>query len=160
MCMVMRDRFDAHLLAHTRAEVRQGIAVRNVFEAEDQVVVETRTGETFEARYLVAADGASSVVARSLGLRRGKSLAAAIEAEVTVPDPVMHQFAGTPTFIFGETRLGYLWIFPKATHLSVGIAALHPKQGELQATLQRVMARYSIPLQGVPLTLQDHVRAT
>ncbi|HEX7975581.1 MAG TPA: geranylgeranyl reductase family protein [Anaerolineales bacterium] len=151
MAMVMRDQFDAHLLAHTQAEVRQGTAVRKVIEVGDRVVVETRAGETFEGRTLVAADGANSVVAHSLGLRRGKTLVAAIEAEVPVPDPVMRQFVDAPMFIFGEARLGYLWIFPKAAHLSVGIAALHPKPGELQVTLERVMARYGISLEGVPL---------
>ncbi len=30
-------------------------------------------------------------------------------------------------FIFGEARVGYVWIFPKADHLSVGIATLHTK---------------------------------
>ena len=151
MAMVMRDQFDAHLLAHTKADILQGTAVRKVTEVGDRVTVETRTGETFESHYLIGADGANSVVAHSLGLRRGKTLAAAIEAEVAVPGEVMHQFADAPMFIFGEARLGYLWIFPKAAHFSVGIAALHPKPGELQATLKRVMARYGILLEGVHL---------
>lgn len=151
MRMVMRDQFDAYLLARTRAEIRQGTAVRKAIETDDRVLVETRAGDTFEGRYLVAADGANSVVAHSLGLRRGKTLAAAIEAEAPVPDEVMRRFADAPMFIFGEVRLGYLWIFPKASHLSVGIGALHPKPGELQATLKRVMARYGISLEGIPL---------
>jgi geranylgeranyl reductase family protein len=151
MCMVMRDQFDAFLLSHAQAEVRQGTAVHSVVEMEDRVVVETRDGERFAGRYLVAADGANSVAARSLGLRRGKTLAAAIEAEAPAPDEVMRRFGDAPMFIFGATRLGYLWIFPKAAHLSVGIAALHPGRGELQATLKRVMSRYGISLEGVPL---------
>jgi flavin-dependent dehydrogenase len=115
------------------------------------VTVETMDGQTFEARYLVGADGASSTVARSLGLRRGKILAAAIEAEAPVAPDVLRRFAETPSFIFGEIRLGYLWVFPKSDHLSVGIAAFHPKRGQLQATLSRVMARHDISLEGVPL---------
>jgi flavin-dependent dehydrogenase len=149
--LVMRDRFDAYLLAHARAEVRQGAAVRSVSERDDRVIVETTDGRRYEARYLIGADGASSIVAHSLGLRRGKTLIAAIEAEVAVPSEILRRLADAPLFIFGEARLGYLWIFPKADHLSVGIAALHPKPGELQATLRRVMARYAISLDGVPL---------
>jgi len=53
-------------------------------------------------------------------------------------------------FIFGEVRMGYLWIFPKAAHLSVGIGALRPRPGELQAVLRRVMARYGLDLSGIP----------
>ncbi len=151
LCMVMRDRFDAHILAHAQADVRQGAAVRSVIEQDDSVIVVTADGNTFEGRYLIGADGANSIVARSLGLRQGKTLVAALEAEVAAPPDVQARFADGPLFIFGEVRLGYLWIFPKAEHLSVGIAALHPKPGQLQTTLQRVMARYDVSLEGVAL---------
>ena len=149
--MVMRDRFDAYLLAHAQAEVRQGVAVRSVLERADRVIVEAADGKSYEARYLIGADGANSIVAQSVGLRRGKTLVAAIEAEVPAPPEMLSRFAAAPLFIFSEIGLGYLWIFPKADHLSVGVAALHPKPGELQVTLRRVMARYDILLDGVPL---------
>lgn len=149
--MVMRTEFDQYLLNHATADARQETAVRRVRELADRVVVETKTGQTFNGRYLIGADGASSIVAKSLGLRRGKLLAAAIEAEAPVAEAVMRRFAAAPLFIFGEVRMGYLWVFPKADHLSVGIGALKPKRGELQATLKRVMARYGISLDGVKL---------
>ncbi len=63
----------------------------------------------------------------------------------------MRRFADNPLFIFGEIRPGYAWIFPKADHLSVGIGALHPKPGELQTKLKRLMARYGIDLEGTPI---------
>src|SRR3990172_3754574 len=148
--MVMRDEFDAYLLKHAEAETRQGIAVRAVEERADAVIVETAEGERFEGNYLIAADGANSVVARSVGLRRKKVMAGAIEVEASVPVEVFSRFADKPLFIFGEVATGYLWIFPKSDHLSVGIGALHPKPGELQATLERVMTRYGISISGQP----------
>ena len=151
MRLVMRDRFDAYLLAHAQAEVRPGAAVQTVCETPAGVRVETADGALIEGRYLIGADGANSVVARSVGLRRSKTLVAAIEAEAYVPPEVWSRFADGPWFIVGELKLGYLWIFPKSDHLSVGIGALHPKAGELQAVLARVMARYGISLAGVPL---------
>ncbi len=39
---VMRDKFDAHILAQARVEVRQGVAVRRVTEAADRVVASIR----------------------------------------------------------------------------------------------------------------------
>lgn len=150
VCVVMRDRFDAHILAHARAEIQQGVTVAKVRETSDHVVVETREGDVFRGRYLIGADGANSVVARSVGLRRGKIMAAAIEAEVPVPPAVLQRFANHLLFIFDEIQPGYLWIFSKSDHLSVGIGALHPKPGELQSTLKRVMARYGISLKDVP----------
>jgi geranylgeranyl reductase family protein len=148
--MVMRDEFDAYLLKHAAAEIRQGVAVRAVEERADGVIVETAEGERIEGSYVIAADGASSVVARSVGLRRKKVMAGAIEVEAVVPADVFARFADKPIFIFGEVATGYLWIFPKSNHLSIGIGALHPKPGALQATLERVMTRYGIPIKGQP----------
>jgi len=144
--MVMRDQFDALILEHARAEVRQGCAVQNVQETAGGVIVETRDGQRFEGRYLIGADGANSITAHALGLRKKRRLAAAIEVEAPVPENIWRRYARRPVFIFGEIRLGYLWIFPKGDHLSVGIAALRPKRGQLQATLQQVMGRYGIRL--------------
>ena len=56
---VMRAQFDAHLLNHTRAEVRSKQTVRKVSENASGVRVETAGGEVFEGRYLIGADGAN-----------------------------------------------------------------------------------------------------
>jgi geranylgeranyl reductase family protein len=149
--MVMRAEFDHHLLRHTRAEVIQGAAVKTVTELPDRVAVQTHDGSTYSAPYLIAADGANSVVARALGLRARRVMAAAIEAEAAVPPETLQRFGQEVVFIFGEIHNGYLWIFPKARHLTIGIGALRPKPGELQATLKRVMSRYGISLEDAPL---------
>jgi geranylgeranyl reductase family protein len=159
--MVMRDVFDAHLLKHSEAEIRQGVVARLVEEKLDGVIVETTQGERIESDYLIAADGANSMAARSLGLRRKKVMAGAIEVEASVPADVFARFAEKPMFIFGEIGTGYLWVFPKSDHLSVGVAALHPRPGKLQVTLERVMSRYDIPIKdqlqkGHPLPIYTH----
>jgi len=149
--MVMRDQFDAHIMRHSRAELRQGISVQSLQELPDKVIVETSQGDHFECNYLIGADGANSIVARALNLRPDRELVAAIEVEVEVPQAVFKRYARRPVFIFGELKLGYLWIFPKADHLSVGIAALHPKRGELQTKLKKVMQRFGIILEDAQL---------
>jgi len=151
MRLVMRDRFDAFILSHASAEVCTDAIVTRVQESGTGVKVETADGRVFEARYLIGADGANSAVARELGFRRGRTLLGAIEAEAVVPPDVLARFSDGPVFIVGEFDQGYLWIFPKSDHLSVGVGALHPKAGELQATLKRVMLRYGISLEGVRL---------
>jgi len=149
--MVMRDQFDAWLVDHAEAELRTSSPVRHIVEKEDEVIVETASGERFRASYLVGADGANSIVANELGLRQKRQMAAAIEAEIPVEPEVMKHFAGSMIFIFGEVRKGYLWIFPKAGHLSVGIGTLRRERIELKKTLERVMARYGISLEGAKL---------
>lgn len=149
--MVMRDRFDAHLLAHANVEVRTEVAVTGVHESDRYVQVQTANGAELRARHLIGADGANSMVAHSLGLRPRRKLAAAIEAEVPVPDSGPGRFADGPLFIFGEVDMGYLWVFPKEAHLSVGIGALRPRRGSLKETLSRVMSGYGLSLDGVDL---------
>ena len=149
--MVMRDRFDEHILANSEIEIRDRSWVRTVKETGMQVEVETQSGDRFRGRYLIGADGANSVVARPLDLRRGKVTAAALDAEVTIDPDELPENLRHPVFIFGELEQGYLWIFPKRRCLSVGAAALHPSRGQLQSTLLSVMSGYGISLDRVKL---------
>lgn len=152
--MTMRADLDGFLLNHTKAEVRQGDAVVSAEEKIDRVIIRTQKGKEFAGRYLVGADGPNSVVAHALGLRRNRTMLGAIEVEAPVPPEIFNRFKDAPLFIFGEINMGYLWIFPKAEHLSVGIGALHPRPGLLQATLKKVMEGYQISIQG--LTMHGH----
>ncbi len=151
LVMVMRDRFDAHLLRHAKAEVRSGIAMRRVREFAEHVEVETSAGDRHRASYLIGADGANSMVAHQIGLRRDRILAAAIEAEVPADQNLMQLFEHGPAVVFGEVGMGYLWVFPKADHLSVGIGVMRPQRRELKETLDRVMGDLGIRLDEVQL---------
>src|SRR5258706_12337315 len=82
--MVMRAEFDAYLLSHVQAEIREGAAVRAVKESLETVAVETVAGERLESDYLLAADGANSMVARAFDLRRRKIIAGGSHIETTV----------------------------------------------------------------------------
>ncbi len=150
LVMVMREEFDDFFLKHTGADVRAGTRAVAVEELSDRVQITTSDGDQIEAGYLIAADGANSSIARMLELRKRRVLAGAIEIEASVQPAVLQRFSRAPVLIFGEMKLGYLWIFPKADHLSVGIGALDSRPGELQAALEQVMKRFAIPLAGQP----------
>ena len=148
--MVMRERFDAYLLAQAGAEILAGQAVTSVDEREDRV--EVRLGDrTLTARYLVGADGATSQVARWLGLRDRRRLGGTLEAEVPLDGDgrLADRYGRRAIFIMGAVPWGYAWVFPKGDHLSVGIGRLRPGRADLRAALQREMDRLGISLDGV-----------
>ena len=160
--MVDRSDFDYFVLQQSGADVVQNAAVDTVEETERGARVRTRDGRRFEARYLIGADGANSRVARALGLRRDKTLGVAIEAEVEAPADVMAHYQHTALFQFGALRTGYVWVFPKRDHLSVGLGTFVGAVDDLRGILRREMAGMGIPLDGAPWhghPLPIHVRA-
>jgi geranylgeranyl reductase family protein len=145
--MVMRQRFDAFLLAQSGAEIMDGMAVTGIDEARNQV--EVRAGERrLAARYVVGADGATSQVARSLGLKAARCLGGTLEAEVPLDGNrvLAARYGQQAVFLLGAVPWGYGWVFPKGEHLSVGIGRFRPGRVNLRAALQREMQRLGIPL--------------
>ena len=106
----------------------------------------------YEARYVIGADGASSGVARDLGLRRNKEMAGALEVELPARPEDLQRFGHTLLFILlDDLSFGYGWIFPKAELLSIGVMGLHPQRGQLQASLDQLARRYGLALDGAPV---------
>ena len=151
VAMVMRDRLDYLVLKQARAEVAEGEKVVAVQEDERAVAVRTEKGREWRARYLIAADGANSVVARSVGLRRTKWLGAALEAELPLDDTRMEEHAAEAFFLLGTVEQGYLWIFPKRDHLSVGVGAFRKSKQNLKAILGSEMGKRRLWLDSVPI---------
>ena len=89
LCMVMRSDFDSFLLSHADVEIRQGVRIGVVKESDEKVTVETVEGERFETDYLIGADGANSITAYALGLRRQKTMAGGIEIEASAPEETL-----------------------------------------------------------------------
>ncbi len=144
IAMVMRDRFDALLLAEAQAEVHDGEGVTAIEEELAGVQVRTAHG-AYRADYVVGADGAFSVVARAAGLRRGHAVGAALEAELPVAADFLEAQGDTAVFAFGTVRDGYAWLFPKAGHLSVGIGAFREGGHELRQRLAASAERLGLP---------------
>ena len=152
--MVMRDRFDWHILNRAKAAVRDQTRVRDVSESPAGVRVTTEAGDVLAADYLIGADGANSLVAHALNLRRARLVGAALEAEVTPDAATFERYAGAALFDFGAAPNGYLWIFAKRQHLSVGIGQLRSPGNAMRRTLQMEMERLGVRLDGA--TLHGH----
>ena len=135
--MTMRDQFDYALLSSAQAGgavVHQRCSFEDVSYHGDCVRVSTSMGE-MKARFVLAADGALSRVARKVGMADGRILVPALEYEVTMPQDRLDRFHGVARFDFGILPHGYAWAFPKRQHLSIGILSMVQREGELKRTI-------------------------
>lgn len=114
-CRVIRRReFDAMLLAAVRErgiEVREGVKVLATRRSGETVCLETSAGE-IAARAVVGADGAGSLVRRSLVDPGEGWLARATMCDVRIPDgppPARYEFDFRPV---RSGLAGYTWAFP------------------------------------------------
>ncbi len=136
--MVMRDRFDQFLLEQALREgahfLERGKVI-GVLEKEDGVEVNIEKGKPFFCRYLIGADGAESLVARTLspGLSHSQWNGIAMEGEFPLeastgfPEEEFHlvhlDFGGVPN--------GYGWVFPKREWLSIGMGGMFRENGKI-----------------------------
>jgi geranylgeranyl reductase family protein len=144
---VQRSRFDAFLLAQSDAEVLEGVAISDVAEGAGRVQVRAGDRE-LTARYLVGADGATSRVARCLGLGSNWRLGGTLEAEVPLNGyrALQTEYGSRAVFSLSLIPWGYAWVFPRGESLSVGIARLRPGRLDLRQALRREMDRLGIHL--------------
>lgn len=129
--MVMRDQFDQLLVRKALekgVEILEGLKVVGVEEKRHGVEVALSKGEKIDCEYLIGADGAESVVARTLSLLPSEGDGRGMGVESEIP------FRSTIDFPKEELRLirldfggipnGYGWVFPKREGLSIGIGGM------------------------------------
>ena len=124
--MTQRRRLDLHLAeqaAAAGADFRDGVARRATLELGDAGVT-ARVGahRASVRRFLVGADGANGVVARSAGLgdghrprRRARGERARGARSTATP------YDGTAWVELGVVPGGYGWVFPKGDHANLGV---------------------------------------
>ena len=142
---VSRERFDHFLLQKAidaGCTVEQGEGVRNVEIRNGEVVAVAGNGTTHRGHILVGADGANSVVARSMGLLQNAYMGIGLEWEVEVDPADLEQWRGSALLDLGTIPSGYAWIFPKSDHLSLGAGGAQEHAKELRAYYQAFIARW------------------
>lgn len=122
--MIRRCEFD-HLLfslARQRVQVATGLA-RKLEVHADHVSVTADSGE-YRARMVIGCDGANSIVARASGLRTGSVQS---DYAIDMMEETRREELSTAErdrmYIYYRIRshYGYGYVFPKATHLNVGV---------------------------------------
>jgi geranylgeranyl reductase family protein len=118
--MTMRSELDEYCLGKTTevgARFRRIGALQQIARYEDGIALITN-GETYRARFLVGADGASGQVRRLCAAGSWFSQGFALEVKTAMPRGEVDL-----TFDFAAVPGGYAWIFPKGDHLNVGVYA-------------------------------------
>jgi flavin-dependent dehydrogenase len=88
-------------------------------EAADRWIVKTQSGEVFQCKYLVGADGANSAIARRLA---GPLPPAEMEVAFGYRAPLPESNDAATVVAFLPNWVGYAWAFPRIDHVSFGIA--------------------------------------
>jgi geranylgeranyl reductase family protein len=124
--MTMRSELDEYCLGKTievGARFCKIGALQQIARSKDAVQLITN-GETYRARFLVGADGASGQVRRLCAAGSWFSQGFALEVKTAMPRGEIDL-----TFDFAAVHRGYAWIFPKGDHLNVGVYAPSSSSG-------------------------------
>jgi flavin-dependent dehydrogenase len=152
MILVDRATFDHALVKEAmgrpgaKIDLRDGWAVEDASEDLEGVTLRSTGGARIRCRYVIAADGATSRVARSIGLYN-KAQGAGVDAHVRVTHETFVKESQRVTFNLHCVEAGYGWVFPKGDHLSCGVGMWrNPKRllPQLETFLNRTLPEGSI----------------
>ena len=132
---VMRDAFDYFLVTRAQqlgAVLIDGQKVTQIQVSGDWVEIST-ADNVFRSRLVVGADGAYSIVARELGMRRSIEYLMGIESEIVVSEEELAKWKSRVQVDLGCIPGGYAWVFPKRNHLSIGVGWHASKARDLHA---------------------------
>ena len=144
--MTQRRRLDLHLAeqaAATGADFRDGVRVEDLALGEAGVTAIVG-GSPVRASFVVGADGANGLVARSAELGEGIVRGVALEANVRwgTLDPVPYR--ETAWVELGVVPGGYGWVFPKGDHANLGVGGWLDEGPRLRAHLDQLAREHGI----------------
>ena len=129
--MVMRDRFDEFLVREAVKEGSEFLDGDKVLEARElgngtEVVL--TSGKRLSCQYLMGADGAESVIAKSFpfSLRKTRGDEVGLQSEVPYSSAIHFKKEDLRRvhLDFGRIPKGYGWVFPKKEGLSIGVGGV------------------------------------
>jgi geranylgeranyl reductase family protein len=136
--MTVRAELDEYCLRKTIAAgacLRRIAGVQQIVRCGEQLQLVT-PDESYRARFVVGADGASGQVRRLCAAGSWFSQGFALEVQTAAPREEVDL-----TFDFASIRDGYAWIFPKGDHLNVGLYSLSSAAGLTRSGLLHYVTR-------------------
>jgi geranylgeranyl reductase family protein len=137
MWMVRRDKFDNFLIDRATqqgAQFQNNTTVTGIDLQGDTWQIQTNNGN-FEAKYLIAADGANSMLANWLGFSEQQKVPA---ASLEVPAEISERRQNLAYFDFGSLKNGFMWCFPKTDGYSFSAAFVRDRQGKPEELKQQL----------------------
>jgi geranylgeranyl reductase family protein len=144
--MTQRRRLDALLAeraAAAGAEFRDGTRVDSV-EADAQGVTAAVGGSRVAVSYVVGADGANGVVARTVGVDAGIVRGVALEGNASWEELDQSPFRRTAWVELGVVPGGYGWVFPKGDHANLGVGGWTEEGPRLRDHLARLAESHGL----------------
>lgn len=137
--MVMRDRFDQFLLDEALrkgSHFLDGEKVTGVIEKENKIEVTLEKGKKLFCRFLIGADGAGSLIARSIFPSSNETQWNGIAIEGEFPLEASKGFPMEEFHLvhldFGGVPNGYGWVFPKKDRLSIGMGGIFQENRKMK----------------------------
>ncbi len=144
--MTQRRRLDLHLAdqaAHAGADFRDGTGVDEI-ELGDEALTARVGGGAVRSTFLVGADGANGVVARSAGLGEGIVRGVALEGNVPWGALPQSPYDETAWVELGVVAGGYGWVFPKNDHANLGVGGWMDEGPRLRGHLDRLARAHGV----------------
>lgn len=144
--MTTRDKFDYFLLTAARktgTEIYQEHRVSDLIIRRDHVELVTPKGD-ISARFVIAADGAISTVAKKAGWHETRRLIPALGCRIPITEGLLKRFGHAARFDFSLVPYGYGWIFPKKGHLSIGVFCMRPESSKSNNLLEYYLSLLGI----------------
>ncbi|MEO6713678.1 MAG: geranylgeranyl reductase family protein [Mycobacteriales bacterium] len=155
--LVMRADFDAALVdlaVAAGAQLRSGVLVRSLSEAEGVVSLSTSAGP-ITARVVVGADGTSGRTTSYVGVQASQ-VDVGLEGEFPTPAARREYWAGRAHIDWGPVPGSYAWVFPKGELLTVGVIGPRSEGEALRAYYDDFVAY--VGLRGVaPASFAGHL---
>lgn len=143
--MVMRDAFD-NLIVEKAKE--NGVALLQNHKVTAITFGEIQTIHTTEgviaAKFIIAADGALSPIAKMAGWQETRTIIPALEYEVEVPQADFDRLSQNVRFDIDAIPYGYGWCFPKKNHLSIGVGVFTKTNSKIN--LKQYYTEYLVKL--------------
>jgi len=148
MYCTMRDELDSFLLekaVEAGAKIRTSEKVTGM-EQDEQGVIARTGNRAYRSLFLIGADGASSLTARTFGLNKHIEWGMAWEAEVRSSPEILQKYSDTVFLDWGTFPGGYSWIFPKKDHFSIGTGGPAHMAKRMPEYYDKFIASTGIPI--------------